>query len=446
MLSEKDLRSTLRKELKDSGVVDMLTAQLRADFVRRISRGGSAAGASISAQSKRAWDPPAEEEGGGMVQDKSIMSNKENLLHKGGQKLSLEDRAVRSLILNYLKASSMTHTISVFAPESGVKESPLSPEECLKSLGVSELSGAYKDVIEAKGEGSDPPLKRVLDCFGAMSHARAVTSAGSVAAAGESSSMSSSQVPLHKGGDFPTAQESLTQKLIALQEQHEKALHHTRVNPDKSFEEKMLAFHKECEDRLSKQMQRDLERFRQHDIDMMRLEEQSKFRAELQALRSEMKAEYDLRVQKAEEVKDRKLQNARLQSQQLEAAQYQARQEVVRELDMVRRREIDSRRELDVRKRALELDEQRLNNLKLTLDGQKDELKKQEVNLKHRYEAEFDRAQREAKKTYTAANDAILAQQQVLETELGSARREREDLKKVRCYWRSRCIHICFAF
>jgi len=192
----------------------------------------------------------------------------------------------------------------------------------------------------------------------------------------------------------------------------------------------MLNFQKECEDRLTKQMQRDLERVRKHDIEMMRLEEQAGYRGELQALRMEMKAEYDLRTQKAEEVQERKFQNSKLKSQQLEAAQYQARQEVVRELEAVRRRELDNRRELDIRKSAMELDEQRLSNLKQTLEGKEGELERMETSMKHKYQGEFERAREEAKRTYTAANDAIAAQQKTFELEISNVKRERESLRK----------------
>ena len=88
-----------------------------------------------------------------------------------------------------------------------------------------------------------------------------------------------------------------------------------------------------------------------------------------------MKAEYDLRSEKASEMQERKFQNAKLKSQQLEAAQYQARQEVIRELEAVRRRELNNRRELDIRKHALELDEQRLNNAKQSMEGKQAEVR-----------------------------------------------------------------------
>jgi hypothetical protein len=100
-----------------------------------------------------------------------------------------------------------------------------------------------------------------------------------------------------------------------------------------------------------------------------------RYRGELQALRLEMKAEYDLRSEKASEMQERKFQNAKLKSQQLEAAQYQARQEVIRELEAVRRRELNNRRELDIRKHALELDEQRLNNAKQSMEGKQAEVR-----------------------------------------------------------------------
>ncbi|GMI39184.1 hypothetical protein TrCOL_g10444 [Triparma columacea] len=396
-ISEKHLASSLRNELKKSGVVNRLTAQLRADFVKKMKRGSL--GAALSSSSSMPLT--------------SLDSNKENK----PKPLTLEDRAVRSLILDYLKDSSLHHSLSVFAPESGVSESALTSEESLKSLGFSELSPTYKDVISSS---EHPTLKRVL---GHLASTSFISQANHSTAAHPPSSVPTTSTHY-------TAAESLVEKLNALQKQHEEAINQTRMQPDKNFEEKMLAFQKECEERLTKQMQRDLDRVRKHDIEMMRLEEQARYRGELQALRMEMKAEYDLRSQKASEVSERKFQNAKLKSQQLEAAQYQARQEVVRELEAVRRRELNNRRELDIRKNALELDEQRLNNIRQSIEGKQAELERMETSMKHKYQKEFEHAKEEAKNTYTAANDAIASQQKTLEHELANVRREREALKK----------------
>ena len=112
-LSEKDLATSLRNELKKSGVVQKCVAQLRADFVKKMKRGSL--GATLSSSSSMAQTP-------------SLDGNKENK----PKPLTLEDRAVRSLILEYLKDSSLHHTLSVFAPESGVSEHALTSEESLK--------------------------------------------------------------------------------------------------------------------------------------------------------------------------------------------------------------------------------------------------------------------------------------------------------------------------
>jgi hypothetical protein len=111
-ISEKHLASSLRNELKKSGVVNRLTAQLRADFVKKMKRGSL--GPALSSSSSMPLT--------------SLDSNKENK----PKPLTLEDRAVRSLILDYLKDSSLHHSLSVFAPESGVSESALTSEESLK--------------------------------------------------------------------------------------------------------------------------------------------------------------------------------------------------------------------------------------------------------------------------------------------------------------------------
>ncbi|GMH57858.1 hypothetical protein TL16_g02484 [Triparma laevis f. inornata] len=322
--------------------------------------------------------------------------------------------------------------MSVFAPESGISSSgEMSVSDSLKSLGVSEFSGSFGEIVDDSGGRS--VLVNLVTCLERLSN---------------SMEAQNLKVRLHpqKHATQTRAEDNLSKKLGELQQSYEDAVHNARTNPEKGVEEKMIAFQKECEGRLASQMQNDLNRFRAHDLDMMRLEEQAKYRNEVSALRLEMKAEYDLRVQKKEEAEVRKLNNVRMQAQALEQAQYSARQEVSRELDLVRRREVDSRREIDVRKRAVELMEQRTKNLKESLEAKEIELNSHEAGLKHKYMVEFDRAREEvrnceersnelikrAKKSYEAAAASLAAQQKVVDAELTSVRRDREELQRLK--------------
>ena len=114
-LTETDLRSNLRLSLAKSGVVDDLTASLRATFVERMSkgRGGTQEVPKPGQGPRLAWGNKAKD--------------KENL--------TLGERAVRSLVMGYLEQAGMRHTLSVFAPEAGMDE-PLSAQDCLRSLGL----------------------------------------------------------------------------------------------------------------------------------------------------------------------------------------------------------------------------------------------------------------------------------------------------------------------
>ncbi|GMH58550.1 hypothetical protein TrST_g7197 [Triparma strigata] len=394
-LTEREMRSNLRSTLKQSGVIDELTAQLRADFVRKL--GGGA---------KKAWSE----------------ANEVSPERESRRPVTLKDRAVRSLIANYLQAEGLNHTLSVFAPESGISSvGEMSVEDSLKSLGVSEFSGSFDDIVGGAKENDGSVLATMVGCLEKLSNEMEA----------QHLKVRSGQEG-RRGGGGTRAEDNLSKKLGELQQSYEDAMHNARTNPDKGLEEKMLAFQKECEGRLSSQMQNDLNRFRAHDLDMMRLEEQAKYRNELAALRLEMKAEYDLRVQKKEETELKKLNNVRMQAQALEQAQYHARQEVSRELDLVRRKEVDSRREIDVRKRAVELMEQRTKNLKEALEKRELELNSHESGLKHKYMVEFDRARDEAKKTYEGASASLAAQQKVLDAELASVKRDREELQRLK--------------
>ena len=85
-----------------------------------------------------------------------------NFRRKPISTLSLEDKAIRSLIYDYLSKSNLRHSLAVFAPESQI-DSQLSPNDILRAVGLNPLSKPYQTVLDTKNnevpdENADPSL------------------------------------------------------------------------------------------------------------------------------------------------------------------------------------------------------------------------------------------------------------------------------------------------
>lgn len=125
--------------------------------------------------------------------------------------------------------------MSVFAPESGISSSgEMSVSDSLKSLGVSEFSGSFGEIVDDSGGRS--VLVNLVTCLEKLSN---------------SMEAQNLKVRLHpqKHATQTRAEDNLSKKLGELQQSYEDAVHNARTNPEKGVEEKMIAFQKECEGR-----------------------------------------------------------------------------------------------------------------------------------------------------------------------------------------------------
>jgi oral-facial-digital syndrome 1 protein len=101
----------------------------------------------------------------------------------------------------------------------------------------------------------------------------------------------------------------------------------------------MHAYQRECDERVRREVEIQMEVFRDSEIGRIRLQESQRARTELQSLRNEMEAEYNRRAQSnsAREAEAARANAERERKAQL--AGYESRQQLQRELDEMRARE-----------------------------------------------------------------------------------------------------------
>jgi hypothetical protein len=112
-LSYDEFRSEMRSSLKERGVVESLKSQLRASLVSEL-QAKSLGGARVKNKSLSPAAHPA-----------TLLVTRVDCSAQGPQKKqrSLGEQAVHALVADFLRASSMPYTLSVFGPESGGERS-----------------------------------------------------------------------------------------------------------------------------------------------------------------------------------------------------------------------------------------------------------------------------------------------------------------------------------
>ena len=151
----------------------------------------------------------------------------------------------------------------MYAPEAGITSDPMTPEDCLRALGLSELQGTLSGGAEGGGGGTT-----LGDALVTLCELR-----------GRELARSADEGRVPESTGRTTAAEDLSRRLEAAQAVYDEKVTETRAGGDgggSGVEEKILAFQKECSERLTEQMRRDMERFRGHELEMMRLEERGR--------------------------------------------------------------------------------------------------------------------------------------------------------------------------
>lgn len=227
-----EFKKQLYSQLKDTGVVSQLRSQLRAQLVQQLQKGTGGA----------ALGQPA--------------------LQRGAQ-LTIWHKAMNSLIADYLAATQLHFSASVFLQEAGLSPSDaLSQRELLQLLGIREGSPAHAYLTAELGAAENAP------CL-ATALLQALQRLASEHGPPAASEPLEQNVPHNAlalrpapGALVPAAPLSpLTERPSAL-----------------ALEHHMLAYRAECDERVRQEIARQVAHLRDVELTALRLEEGSKHR------------------------------------------------------------------------------------------------------------------------------------------------------------------------
>ena len=276
---------------------------------------------------------------------------------KGEHKVPLENlntRIICSLFLDFLKTENFKYTPSVFVPECGHAQKFLSPSEVAEALDIP-LPG-------------EPLLHHIISSYQKAQRRPHLY---------ESASQTE---------DFSIIS-NLEEKLSKLDLEY---IRKTKSDSDPhTMEERMLRYQRECDQRMQKELSKEIERIREIEMSGVRIEEANKYRQQLQKARSEMEQHWKDQLaslkQREKETKER----LNLREKELDNKEYSQRQQYLKDLEALKQKEADMKRAVEIEMEAARVQRQSWESKKAEVDNKLKELGDTKKKLETKAESDF---------------------------------------------------------
>jgi hypothetical protein len=304
-LSYDEFKVEMRSSLRDRGVVDSLKSQVRASLVQELQ---------------------AKSLGGARPQ--------------GKPELGLAQKAVNALIADFLRASTMPYTLSVFGPESGGG----------LSAANSAAPTARPDIMIGLGlTNVDAPCPAGMSLLEALlAHMRATLN--------KATAVCEVQTDPPRSADDAVDVEA---RLRDLDERFLRQSEAERGNPARGVEERMAQYQRECDERARTEIAAEVERLRETEISHARSEERAHFAAELSTRLDELEKEHSDRLARQRRREQEVMARLAEKERSLEMESHAHRQRLLEDLERVNQKQADLDRQKVQHDRQCEADRQR---------------------------------------------------------------------------------------
>ena len=185
-------------------------------------------------------------------------------------------------------------------------------------------------------------------------------------------------------------------------------------HPSHTIEERMLLFEKECEMRLKREFDTQLNQMRDVDIARVRLEETQKARWEFDRLRKDLESEYQRRMETHVQREEQSAKSAAEREKHMQQTQYECMQ---KEIDELRNREQSLARKYELESQGLSLLELRIKESISLLESREREIYRRERETDLMIKEYQERARVEARMHLQSELDAVLKERALVRME-----------------------------
>ena len=315
--SVKQLKNNLKATLQKSGILGTVKAQIRQEFIN-----------SLSAKT-----------------------------HNKASNIDISDRILYSAVFQLLNDRKMVNSISVFLAETGLdpKNTLLSPNDLISMIKFNDLHKVLEslsnDPSGSTVEGTNLPPNMVkqkrftiLDLL--MHFCTTITE-------------NNKEISTQTESAGPSAREALEESLHELRKSF-LAGQKGREQTNTTIQERMIAYQRDCEKRVQNDVAMQVAHMRETEITRVRLEEASKARIEIDAMRKRLELDYARRLQALVDSEASMTRRISDQEQTAQRSLYDARQIMQREIDDLRSRESAASRKMDLEAQGVKMLELRL--------------------------------------------------------------------------------------
>ncbi|CAI2384444.1 unnamed protein product [Moneuplotes crassus] len=236
-----------------------------------------------------------------------------------------------SMINDFLKKNDMAYSISVLIQESGIGTQTLTKTE-------------LEDILKLKAEGligeddEATPLEKIntpilTDIVEAMRRGHSIRP---------------NQVTCSVQTDEGEEGLTLDQKLKKLDMKYMEASAAEKVMPYKVLEERMIKYKRECDERVTKEVQAAVAKVREIEISHVRLEEAAAYRTKLAEYSNELDSVHKSKIKELRQRESEVIERCKIKEREVEAAAFEHRQQVLKDLEILRVKEIESKKTVEM--------------------------------------------------------------------------------------------------
>ena len=332
--------------------------------------------------------------------------------------LSLELRALYSLVGDFLVSNNMKHTYQIFNIENGLKGHVLSNQDAIKVFGIDP-----KLHLQTSSEGNDE-FKRSNFHDNSEEEHQGICSLHSIllnllkGTKCASKNNSSTQAMMTQNDNVYESRKNLDIQLKIIEEKYKKSLSLKKTQLERNLEQKMTNYRLECEQNSRKELSHEIERFKSLTLVRLKSDEAKKRHDEINMIRKQIEADYYVRLQKVLRKEAANKKSISLRQKEFELSQYNTRQELLKEIDAMKRNEAERERVFEEKKQQAENSEKRAEDMLRKADDQIKFAKERELELKKTISSAYQKAKKNAKKVYEDAIKVAKQKSDFLDNEL----------------------------
>lgn len=160
--------------------------------------------------------------------------------------------------------------------------------------------------------------------------------------------------------------------------------------PYKIIEERMVKYQRECDERVRREVEAEVNRFKELELSQLRLQESAKYREKIDEFQNELDSIHQEKIKELKLREREVLTRVREKERQVESAAFEHRQKVIKDLEMLRMKESEMKKTVELELMAIKTERENCQAKIKDADLKHKELERLRIALERRTETEIE--------------------------------------------------------